>query len=539
MSENLAGEKMVVNPPDPARIMDGLRDTGYNFNTAVSDIIDNSIAANATRIFVRVEADPSMNVTVSISDNGVGMDFDGLINAMKYGSDKRPDAKSLGKFGLGLKTASTAFCKRLSVVSRPAANAAPLKVCWDLDFISETNKWNLLVPEVTDDDTELLDEAAKGDPGTLVIWENIDRLFRKSYSTLNGARNALTRIITSLRYHIELVYQRFLDTSYPAAPNVSIWLNGELVSPFDPFCRSEEKTCELQPEDIDIEGTDASLHVCAYLLPRKDEFSTNEQAAKSRLGNDTQGFYVYREERLIYSGDWMGMFKNEPHYSLLRVELSFDHRADEYLNVDIKKSRILLDQSIYDYMKTEYLPAPRREAEQRYRTGTKIAVAKTGKEPHDAANKTIDSKAPSAEGSKTTILDEDSNKVEVTNKNGKVVTKIKIRSSVDKETPRVLPVESLDYNALWNPTLNGDKHAVEINMSHPYYQKVYYPLLERTTSITGLDALLWALAEAELSSFNQASTEYFEDMRLATSRILAKLVADLPDPDLPDTNEEG
>ena len=247
MSELDSSAKAISNPPDPARIMDGLRDTGYDFNTAVSDIIDNSIAADATEIYVRVEADPNMNVTVTIADNGIGMDYDGLKNAMKYGSDKRPDAKSLGKFGLGLKTASTAFCKKLSVVSRPAAGADALKVCWDLDFISKMNDWSLLVPEATDDDLDLLDQAAKGDSGTVVIWENIDRLFRRSYSSPTYARKALDRFISDLRDHIELVYQRFLDRRFSDVQDVRIWLNDEEVKPFDPFCTEIH---HLSEEDI-------------------------------------------------------------------------------------------------------------------------------------------------------------------------------------------------------------------------------------------------------------------------------------------------
>lgn len=104
---------------------------------------------------------------------------------------------------------------------------------------------------------------------------------------------------------------------------------------------------------------------------------------------------------------------------------------------------------------------------------------------------------------------------------------------------RVIPVESIEYNALWNPVIADGKHAVELNMSHPYYQKVYYPLLGRPTSITGLDALFWSLAEAELGSFTQDSKEFFEDMRLGTSRNLSKLIADLPDPDISDEDPEA
>src|SRR5271166_5472830 len=119
-------EKFEV-PPDPTRMIEGLRDTGYQFNTAVADLIDNSIAANASVIDVAVAMDYKGNIAVSICDDGIGMNKEALISAMKYGSPPRPDPSSLGKFGLGLKTASTAFCRRLSVITRADANGPLIK----------------------------------------------------------------------------------------------------------------------------------------------------------------------------------------------------------------------------------------------------------------------------------------------------------------------------------------------------------------------------------------------------------------------------
>ena len=157
-------------PPDPERVMEGLRDTGYNFNTALADIIDNSIAADATRIDISVDLNPRDEVTVYIADNGTGMDEDGLKNAMRYGSKQREDPSSLGKFGLGLKTGSTAFCRCLSVVSRGSGDDVVRKVQWDLDYIAKTNAWNLKQPNPSEEEIEILDATAEGETGTLVIW---------------------------------------------------------------------------------------------------------------------------------------------------------------------------------------------------------------------------------------------------------------------------------------------------------------------------------------------------------------------------------
>jgi len=136
--------------PDPERVIVGLRDTGYEFNTAVADIVDNSIAANASKVQLWLAADLKGDIRLLIADNGDGMDRQGLINAMRYGSKARPSAASLGKYGLGLKTASTAFCKRLSVVSRPDGKTLPIMATWDLYHVAKVNKWTLLLSETCD-----------------------------------------------------------------------------------------------------------------------------------------------------------------------------------------------------------------------------------------------------------------------------------------------------------------------------------------------------------------------------------------------------
>ena len=493
--------------PDPERVMEGLRDTGYNFNTAIADIIDNSIAADATRVDIVIDLNPRNEVNVYISDNGTGMDEDGLKNAMRYGSKKRDDPSSLGKFGLGLKTSSTAFCRCLSVISRGTGDNNVRKVQWDLDYIAQTKEWNLKLPSVTEDEIDILDATTNGGTGTLVVWEKIDRLL-KTYNNKNSAKN------------------------------IKITLNGSEVEAWDPFCLTEKDTEKLSDEIIDVEmpdGKTSMFTIRAYMLPRRENFSTSQARDKARLSNDMQGFYIYRENRLIHAGDWLGMFIRDPHLSLLRVEFSFDHTLDDVFNVDIKKSRILLNEDIYTYIRDQILPAPRRAADERYRKGTSKDVANKGHDAHEASNKNIDEKASSVEESRVTVTGKDEVKVE--NQHGTFTHKITIRSAAKPGQYRVIPVLSLDDGQLWNPCIVDGKHAVELNQSHPYYQKIYYPILAQNVMVTGMDALLWALAEAELSTFNSETREQYEDMRIHVSRCLKKLIADLPDPD-PEDEEE-
>lgn len=536
---NITENKDFILPPDPERVMEGLRDTGYNFNTAIADIIDNSIAAEATKVDISVDLNPKGEVSVYIADNGYGMDEDGLKNAMRYGSKQREDPSSLGKFGLGLKTGSTAFCRCLSVVSRGPMDDTVRKVQWDLDYIAKTNEWNLRQPDPDEDEIELLDATAEGGTGTLVIWQKIDRLL-KSYKNKGSQKTALKRTINDLQFHISMVYQRFLDSQDDRARNIEITVNGASIRAWDPFCLSEEDTDLLANETVDVEmpdGSESFFKVKAYLLPNSKNFSTSQAREDARISNDMQGFYIYRENRLIHYGDWLGMYTREPHGSLLRVEFSFDYTLDDVFNVDIKKSRILLNEDIFDYLKNQVLPAPRRAADERYRTGVKKQVATKSYDAHEASNKNIDEKATGVEESRVTVTGKDQVKLE--NRNGTFTHKITIRSAAKPGQYRVIPVDTLDDGQLWNPCIvDGGKHGVELNRSHPYYQKIYYPILQQNVMVTGMDALLWALAEAELSTFNAETREQYEDMRIQVSRYLKKLISDLPDPEPEDEEEE-
>ena len=518
-------------PPDPSRVMEGLRDTGYEFNTAVADIIDNSIAANAEHIRINISCTPLGEIYMYLADDGEGMTFDGLKNAMTYGSKERKDPSSLGKFGLGLKTASTAFCRCLSVVSR-GSDMETNKVQWDIDYVIKTGGWNLRHLDPTEDELEYLYNLIGDKTGTLVVWEKIDRLLKRA-GTPTTMKKSLRSIEDDLRFHISMVYQRFLDKTDTRARNVEIVLNDVPVTHWDPFCTSEENT-ELVGEDnlmIEMGDKEAPLSIKAYLIPRRDEFSTPEAGTKARVTNDMQGFYTYRENRLIHYGDWMKMFINEPHGSLLRVELSFGHELDDAFNVDIKKSRILLNDEIFKYIKEQFLPAPRRAADDRYRTGIRTNTETNSETTHEASNRNISSKASSVENSKLEVIDPESGEVRVSNPKGSFVTnKITIKNTDNKNACRVSPVPSLDDGTLWRPAIINGEHGVEINTSHPFYQKIYYPVRKQNVLVTGIDSLLWALAEAESSVFNRDTLELFEDLRVLTSRALRKLVNDLPDP---------
>ncbi|WP_223541273.1 ATP-binding protein [Pseudomonas sp. BF-RE-26] len=529
-------------PPDPERVIVGLRDTGYELNTAIADIVDNSIAANASAVQLWLAADMKGNIRLLIVDNGDGMDRQGLLNAMQYGSKARPSRASLGKYGLGLKTASTAFCKRLSVISRPNGTTPAMMATWDLYHVAKVNKWSLLLSDTCDQEAlEMLDSIAPDHSGTVVLWENVDRLI-KDYADPSGkhARKALQSKEDSLRQHLAMVYQRFLDANDDRAPSVAIELNGKPITPWDPFQRSLSEL--LAEETIETElpnGNIASFTVRAFILPRREEFPNDGLASAALLSNDRQGIYIYRENRLIHDADWLGLYQKEPHSTLLRVEFSFDHSLDDAFHLDIKKSQIILNEDLAVWLQTQFLPAPRREANRRSREGQQKAISKKGEGAHDISNNNIRNREAAAGGPQVKVADLNTGEAVVENKYGTTRLKLTITSAKRTGEVFVQPVDGINNGLLFQPALIDQHKAVQINTSHPYYHKVYIPNLNRSVTMQGLDSLMWALAVAELSTLQDSTAAMLKDMRYEVSRVLEKLVETLPEPDLGQSDNDA
>ena len=525
-------------PPDPKRVIASLRDTGYEFNTAVADIVDNSIAANATRVELQLAADIKGNIRLMIADNGHGMGRLELINAMQYGSKACQNPASLGKYGLGLKTASTAFCEKLSVISRPDGKTPVLMATWDLHHVAKMNTWSLLISKDSDSEAvAFLESVAPDKAGTVVLWENVDRLIR-DYQRRTGrpAQKALAKKTESLRQHLSMVYQRFLDsTDERVERHVKINLNGEPVEPWDPF---QKNLSELVAEEVEPAGTwkgeKIFFTVRAYILPRREEFQNDALAKAAMLSNEWQGIYIYRENRLIHYADWLNLFQKEPHLTLLRVEFSFDHKLDDAFHLDIKKSQIILNEELAEWLRKQFLPAPRREANNRYREGQQKPIQKKGEGAHDNSNKNIRNRENAAGGAKVSVVDSNTGEATIENRHGMIQIKLPITSAKRPGEVFVQPVEDIRNGLLFQPALIEKHKAVQINTSHPYYHKVYIPNLNRSVIMQGLDSLMWALCVAEFSTVQDSTAETLKDMRYEVSRILEKIVETLPEPEIDD-----
>lgn len=521
-------------PPDPARVIEGLRDTGYDFNTAIADIVDNSIAAAASAVDLLVAADFRGAVRVSIADNGDGMDLNGLKNAMQYGAKARQNPASLGKYGLGLKTASTAFARKLSVVSRASGNVPAIMATWDLDHVAHAGKWNLILGPPDDEALEHLNRVAPSRSGTVVVWTKVDRLM-KEYENPTGAaaRKALDSKLSALGKHLAMTYQRFLDPKDTRARSLSIFLNGQRLKAWNPFAEGISELVGSQTVPAETrDGKQASFSVRAFILPRTEEFPSKALADEANVSAPLQGIYIYRENRLIVAASWLGMYQQEPHGSLLRVEFSFDHKLDEAFQLDIKKSKIGLNDELYKWLKEEFLPAPRREANRRYRSGEQKKITSTSAGAHQNSNNNIRNREASVGGAEVNVLNPNTGEVEVTNPHGRFKLMLPVGSANTPGEIYVQPVDSINNGLLFEPVMIELKRAVRINRSHPYYHKVYVPNIKNSVTVQGMDSLLWALSVAELTAMRDSASEHFQDLRYEMSRILEKLVEMLPDPEI-------
>jgi hypothetical protein len=323
-------------PPRVASLTESLRDLGYSLEAAVADLIDNSISADATEIEIFCDLARSTPVVV-IADNGKGMTEPELIAAMQYGStDPRTERqpKDLGRFGLGLKTASFSQCRRLTVVS--AKDGQKSAAQWDLDLIEEKDGWIVLVLDHSEI-AGLPYVETLGESGTLVIWQELDRLFE---DVTGGHRDQLVaQKLGAVERHLSLVFHRFLSGEIRGRKRLSINLNRSPVNAFDPFCRQNEATQRL-PEEI-VRVGDVAVSMQPYILPHHSRLTASDydfyQSRSDFISN--QGAYIYRNGRLMAWGDWFRLVPKGESTKLVRIQIDFPNCLDEAWTIDIKKSR--------------------------------------------------------------------------------------------------------------------------------------------------------------------------------------------------------
>lgn len=359
---------IIENPPDASALVESLRAFGYGFDAAVSDLIDNSVAAAARNVDISLFWN-GRDSSVAFADNGCGMDRTELFKAMKLGSRsplEQRDASDLGRFGLGMKTASFSQCRRMTVASRPSGGRLHWAV-WDLDLIAETGRWSMT--RRPSDQARSHVEDLLSDQGTVVVWEKPDRLVGDVEVHDAWAHDAFLERAEGLIRHLGMTYCDRLT----GRRALQIGVNGNLVPRWDPFLQEHPATQRLPTEHLRTIGG-RRISAQAYVLPHHSRLTQDEHgdAGGPHGWNEHQGFYVFRNRRLIVSGGWLGLgFRREDHYKLARVRIDLDNRDDHIWHIDVRKEVARVPDVLVPDLK-RIAQAVRRQAESVYRHRGKV-----------------------------------------------------------------------------------------------------------------------------------------------------------------------
>lgn len=333
----------IITRPSATPVMHALRSIGYKVNTAIADLIDNSIDAKATDIDITINAEV-LNGSIKIVDNGIGMNEELLQMAMNIGSKDPRNERSenvLGRFGMGLKTASFSLGKRLSVLTKQ--NGKYHERCWDLDYVSERNEWELFTSLPVEIKQVIGD--IPGDSGTIVLIDKLDRFMGSGTDRQIKYSSFLTKV-RRIKEHLEFVFHSLMVES-----KISIFLNSYQLVPWDPYILSNPRTIEGERQILKVNGY--RVIVSPYVLPHPSHFNASDykEAGGIRGWRDQQGFYIYRENRLLYFGDWLGLLPKDTASQLTRIRIDVPNVADEDWQVDVKKSMVSIPEEVKDKLK--------------------------------------------------------------------------------------------------------------------------------------------------------------------------------------------
>ncbi|MDU2286197.1 MAG: ATP-binding protein [Enterococcus faecalis] len=323
--------------PDASNLVESQRSVGYTFETAIADIVDNSVSANATRIDINFN---NQQKYVSILDNGYGMSKIELLQAMKYGSRSIYDLRTqddLGRFGLGLKMASFSQCRKLTVVSIKDGEYSG--AVWDLDVVKKKNAW--IVQILNDEEirnTHRFSELGILSSGTLVIWEKFDKLEQYADFKFNFDES-----LEKTENHLSLVFHRFLQEN-----QIDIFFNQRAIDFVDPFFISNKAT---QPKSSDVifeNSRNARIDIKPYIVPYQKRLSQKERHVLKKFEHCKlgPGLYIYRNRRLIAWGKWFRLVRPNELANLARIQIDIPNTIDDLWEIDVKKSQLNIPTSL-------------------------------------------------------------------------------------------------------------------------------------------------------------------------------------------------
>lgn len=338
--------------PNPEFLIKSIAEQGYSLETALADLMDNSITANASRIEVLTKIDEEP-FTLFLSDNGDGMSKDSLKRNMQFPSKSPEDSREsndLGRFGLGLKTASFSQTRAFTVLSREKGTKIFSGLTWDVKHLKDSGKWEMIIN--TDEEiNEILEQYnnisndlqnSSNDfiPNTIVVWRGLYKF--ENFLDVTNKQDALKEEITNTTSeYLSIVFHKFMERQ---TNRLEIRINNTLVKPFNPFPAPTDKNNIRALAPIQRALGEDIVNIQGFVLPNISIQETKENSNiwtpinKSLM--DMEGLYIYRAERLILFGGWNGLIKKMPRLQLGRLKIDIGNKVDHLFHLNVAKSQI-------------------------------------------------------------------------------------------------------------------------------------------------------------------------------------------------------
>lgn len=485
--------------PNARRTAESLRAVGYSTYSAIADIVDNSLDAHADKVAVSISKN-DQGLRITVMDNGDGMNEDVLVQALTLGSETDKGTGDLGKYGMGLVTASWSIAKRLAVTTK--ANGSVLKGVLDIDRIVKTDEWKAELESPSAIEVREIQEL--GPTGTLVVLTKCDRAHTENVSTLE----------TNLKKEFARIYRHFILSGK------KILVNGSEVLPVDPLELHDDKTTVLYEDTEETKFGQISVKV--VMLP--DVSSYQEHLLKYNMAN--QGYYFVRNQREVAGGLDLGIFKKHNYLNRFRAEISFSDDMDEDMGLNFSKQGVKPNQAITDiieritvqYRNFVYKAAQRQEA-----------VNPEDQADHSGAEQVIKSKskllqAPKYKGVRHSKQKPSTPTGEPT-KPGSEHVKIEKTQPGDRPAPvQIGEVNLGEGGDLYEVDMEGRQIVVKWNVMHPFYQKMVQQYKGEKNILHPLDFLLYSLGTAELMAWNDENQELITQIKGTLSNNLRTLM---------------
>jgi hypothetical protein len=502
------------NDPNAGRLVESLRHLGYGNYEALADIVDNSIDADAQEIKITVQQKSNQH-QILIADNGRAMSRAILDEALRLGSITERDHNSdLGKFGMGLVTASLSIARKCHVITRGEDGC--LSSAWDVDEIKAQNAFVKHLDLATAEEETLLNaEIGPDSTGTVVILSKCDNLSNKTTTSFAG----------NLRNHLGRVHRYFINAGR------SISVNGEDAPSLDPLQLNDPGTEIVMDDTIpvhfveDAEKKTENVRVRIVLLPEAP--ATELDVNRSMKA---QGFYVMRNQREVMSAVPLNFFTKHNDFNRMRGELFFPGTLDHLVGIEFTKRQVELEQSIQDQLNALLIPIC-RTIKRREATKKRVQTSEAQVKLHAQSMKVIAEKdklllKPKAVIEKRASPTQSHKERDVRTPEAQKERKDFPRSQkVESELGCIIREDRLGPNGqIYECDMEGRKLVIRYNIEHPFYQRFVADKVDEERAVTASDFLIFSMASAELRVTDDGELDVVNNFKAVLSANLRTLL---------------